>query len=86
MNGHIYALKKVHFFWGTPSKISFFTNYTTWQISNFYSTDRIDPDAPFEMKIEKSKKKIFVWEGGEARLILKLKTYYFRKNRVCFMT
>jgi hypothetical protein len=45
-----------------PPKIGFFTNYTTWQTSNFYSTGRVDPDAPLEMKIKKKKKEIFVRE------------------------
>jgi len=27
--------------------------------TNFYSTDRVDPDAPLEMKIKKTKKKFF---------------------------
>jgi hypothetical protein len=57
-------IKKKIFQRYTPSKISFFTNYTSWQTSNFYSTDRVDPDAPLEMKIEKTKKKFFVRNGG----------------------
>ncbi len=36
----------------------------TWETSNFYSTDRVDPDAPLEMKIKKLKKNFFVQERG----------------------
>jgi len=57
--------KKIFFFGGVPpSKISFFTHYTTWQTSNFYSTDRVDPDAPLEIKIRKTKKKNFLFRKG----------------------
>jgi len=57
-------LKNKHFFRGhTPSKISFFTNDTSWQTSNFYSTDRVDPDAPLEVKIEKTN--FFLFGKGE---------------------
>ncbi len=61
--------KKIFFFRGhTTSKISFFTNYTTWQNSNFYSTDRVDPDTPLEMKMKKTKKKFVVVGKGEVPL------------------
>ncbi len=56
LSGHIYALKNIH--------ISCFTNYTTWRSSNFYSTDRVDPDAPLEMKI---KKKFLFRKGGHRK-------------------
>ncbi len=67
LSGHINALTKKNFFFReyTPSKISVFTNYTSLQTSNFYSTDRVDPDAPLEMKIEKSKKKFFFVQERE---------------------
>jgi hypothetical protein len=59
----IFLHEKKFFFSGyTPSKIRFSLNYTTWQTSNFYSTDRVEPDATLEMKIKKTKKKIFLFE------------------------
>jgi hypothetical protein len=57
-------MKKIFFSGYTPPKISFFTNYTTWQTSNFYSTDRVNPDAPLKMKIEKAKKNFLFEKGG----------------------
>jgi hypothetical protein len=56
---YFYLEKNFVFRGYTVSKISFFTNYTTWQTSHFYSTDMVDPHAPLEMKIKKTKKKIF---------------------------
>ncbi len=68
----IFLLRKKMFFSGVPPpKISFFMNYTTWQTSNFYSTDRVDPDAPLEIKIEETKKKFFVREREGAPLTVK---------------
>jgi hypothetical protein len=79
LNGDIFTLPKKFFFSGvhpTPSKISFFTNYTTWLTSNFYSTDRVDPDAPLEIKIKKNEKKFFFCSGkGEGPLHEKFRVY-----------
>jgi len=72
-----FYLEKNFFFRGyTASKISFFTNYTTWQTSLFYSTDIVDPHAPLEMKIKKTKKKIF----GSGRGGVLLSFEHFQKK------
>jgi len=49
--------KKKFVSWVPPAKSSLFKNYTPWQTSNSYCKDRVDPDAPSEMKIRETKKK-----------------------------